>query len=71
MDAFSILQAIAEATQTTTSRVPLDNNLTCPYCTCMFYETIREYDDGMNEVECLNCKGSFFIDFSKKLDVCF
>ena len=71
MDAFSILQSIAEATQETTSRVPLDTNLNCPFCTCMSYETIKEFEDRIDEVKCVKCQGRFFVDYNKNLDVCF
>ena len=67
MDSFSYLKAIAKATHETTTYASLDNDGKCPYCLNPFYETRREINKGMNEVECLNYHKGFFITIQKIL----
>ena len=63
MDSLSPLKAIAKATYKTTPHAPLDNDGKCPYCLNQFYETRREINEGLDEVECQNCHKLFFISY--------
>jgi hypothetical protein len=61
MDKSSWLQSLVEATQETTTYAPFDSIGSCPYGLGIYYDKVSEPESGIEKVECLSCRKTFFV----------